>query len=393
MLSGKSKLLHHPYFYAGILLLAVLLLTIQHLLLPSKTFYEGSAAYTHYNNYIIFKQSWFHLIENKDLYQLYWSEYWDLYKYSPTFAVLMAPFAILPDGVGLFCWNALNALLLFFAMWKFPWPANKKRLFAIGFITIELFSSIHNAQSNALIAGLIIFAFLLLEKKQLALASLLIVLTIFIKVFGLVALTLFIFYPGKFKAILYTIGWTLLLAALPLLFISFGQLCFLYQSWLHLLENDHSLYIGLSVAGWLQTWFGIEAKLPVVIIGVILLLLPLIKYKCHSELKFRLFFLSSLLIWIVIFNHKAESPTFIIAVSGIAAWFFSQKLKIENLVLIILVLIFTILSSTDIFPKSIRKEFIEAYVIKAVPCILVWLKITFDLLFYKPENKTEIIPT
>ncbi|MEO5645472.1 MAG: glycosyltransferase family 87 protein [Bacteroidia bacterium] len=386
MLTEKSKLLNSPLFFSGILFLIVLLITLQSFMLPPKTFYTGGSEYTHYNNYIIFKQSWFHLMENKDLYQPYWKEYWDLYKYSPTFAVFMAPFAILPNAAGLLCWNLLNVLVLFFALWKLPWSANKKRLFALGFVLIELFSSVHNAQSNALIAGLIIFAFLLLEKKQLALASLLIVLTVFIKLFGLVAFVLFIFYPGKLKAIFYTIGWTLLLAALPLLFISSGQLILLYQNWFHLLQNDHSIYVGLSVTGWLQSWFGMEAKLPVLIAGIVLFLLPLIKYKYFSEFKFRIFFLSSILLWIVIFNHKAESPTFVIAVSGIAIWFFMQKTKTENTILLLVVLLFTILSSTDLFPANLRKEFIEAYVLKAVPCILIWLKITMDLLLYKPEK-------
>ena len=55
--------------------------------------------------YLIFKQSFFHLIEGKDLFILYPQEHWDLYKYSPTFSLLMAPLAILPDVVGLFFWK------------------------------------------------------------------------------------------------------------------------------------------------------------------------------------------------------------------------------------------------------------------------------------------------
>lgn len=389
MLTEKSKLLNSPLFFSGILLVIVLLLTAQHLLLPSKTFYPGGIEYTHYNNYIIFKQSYFHLTENKDLYRDFPAEHWDYYKYSPTFSVLMAPLANLPDAIGLFSWNLLNVLVLFFAIWKLPFQTNKIRLLAIGFILIELFSSVHNAQSNALIAGLIIFAFHLLEKKRIALASLFIVLTVFIKIFGLVALAIFIFYPNKLKAFLYTSGWIILFAALPLLFISVDQLIFLYHSWADLLQNDHSVSIGLSVAGWLYTWFGLDAKEWVVIIGAVLLFLPLIKYNCYGELKFRLFFLASVLLWIVIFNHKAESPTFVIAVCGVAIWFFMQQAKIENLILVILVLIFTILSSTDIIPKSFRKEYIETYVLKAVPCILVWLKINIDLLSYKPGKELQ----
>ena len=256
----------------------------------------------------------------------------------------------------------------------------------LGLILIELIGSIQHSQSNGLMAGLIVFAFILLEKKQIALASLLIVLTIFIKLFGIVAFALFMFYPGKLKAITYTIGWTLLLAFLPLIVISLPQLSFLYQSWLNLLQNDHSASLGLSVAGWINSWFGIESKNLILVSGVILFCLPFLKYKFFNDLQFRLFFLSSILIWIVIFNHKAESPTFVIAITGVSIWFSYQKVKTENVILVITALILTVLSPTDIFPRSIRNNYVVPYVLKAVPCILIWLKITLDLIFYRREN-------
>jgi hypothetical protein len=54
----------------------------------------GGSGMVPYNNYIIFKQSFTHLYNHQDLYGAYSSEYWDLYKYTPTFAVLMAPFTM-----------------------------------------------------------------------------------------------------------------------------------------------------------------------------------------------------------------------------------------------------------------------------------------------------------
>jgi hypothetical protein len=382
----KNKILNNPLFVAGILTSIVIIITFQGLLPKREITESNGLGYTHYNNYLIFKQSFFHLIENKDLYVLYPTEHFDYYKYSPAFSLLMAPFAYLPDAFGLFFWNLLNVLLLFFAIWKLPSQSNKIRLFILGFIFIELVTSVQNSQCNALIAGLILFAFIFLEKKQVALASLFIVLTIFIKLFGLVALALFVFYPNKLKAVIYTIGWALIFVLLPLLVITPSQLSFLYQSWYHLLQNDHSASIGLSLAGWLYSWFGIEAKSVIVLLGAILFCLPFFNYKFFNDLKFKLLFLASTLIWIVIFNHKAESPSFIIAISGIAIWFFSQKIKIENVILLIVAFIFTVLSATDVFPKSIRDNYIVPYVVKAVPCILIWFKITFDLIFYKPEN-------
>jgi len=380
-----SKLLDSPLYLVSVLTLIVLFVSGNSYLFEPKTFEPGGLEYTRYNNYVIFKQSFVHLIENKDLYQLFPSDHWDLYKYSPTFAVLMFPFAQLPDALGLFCWNLLNSLILFFALWRLPVVSRNTRYWMLSLVLIELITSLQNSQSNGLMAGLLIFAFIFLEKKKPALAALMIVLTVFIKLFGLVALVLFLCYPERWKAMLYALGWTLLFAFLPLLVVSWSQLELLYQSWFMLLQNDHIASIGLSMAGWLYSWFGVAYSNLIVIIGAFLLCLPLLRYQYFKEYTYRAFFLSSVLIWVVIFNHKAESPTFVIAVSGIAIWYMSQRLNWLNLVLLSLALVFTVLSQTDLFPRGLQNAFVAPYVLKAVPCILIWVKISVDLLFFYPK--------
>ena len=380
----RKNLWLHPFFITGIIVLIIIIVSAQSLLLGLKTFTADGIKYTHYNNYIIFKESFFHLIKGKDLYMLYPQEHWDLYKYSPAFALLMAPFAVLPDFIGLTLWNLLNGLVLVSALQKLPFTSQKKNIYFIGFILIELITSLQNTQSNALIAGLIIFAFLFLEKKNICLAALCIVLTIYIKIFGIVALSIFIFYPGKLKAVLYTAGWALFFAILPLVVISFSQLSFLYKSWLSLLQNDHDTSLGLSVMGWLQSWFNLNINKNIIVLaGAAWFCVPLIKFRLYKNVIFKLFFLSSILLWIVIFNHKAESPTFIIAVTGVAIWYFSQAKTTVNLILVLLVFIFTILSPTDIFPADIRNNYVFPYVLKGVPCILVWFKLMYDMIFFK----------
>ena len=378
-----GKIWQNKIFIPFVLCIIITGISSQSILSGGKKFEPGGKEYTHYNNFKIFKASYFHLIEKKDLYQLHPDDHYDLYKYSPAFALLMAPLAYLPDFLGLTLWNLLNGLLLLFAIRRLPFVTEKNRVWMAGFIFIELITALQNSQSNALIAGLLLMAFLFLEKKQIALASLCIVFTVFIKLFGLVALAIFIFYPDKLKSAFYTLGWTLLLAALPLLVISPSQLSFLYQSWLDMLTNDHQASTGLSVAGWLDSWFRMNLSKNILLLGgAVVLCIPLLKYKFYRDLQFRLFFMSSLLVWMVIFNHKAESPTFIIAVTGIAVWYFSQKKKMINTALLILAFIFTILSPNDLFPKTIRDTYVIPYVLKAVPCILIWLKITCDLLVF-----------
>ena len=238
-----------------------------------------------------------------------------------------------------------------------------------------------NEQSNGLIAGLLVLSFGFLENKKYFLAPLLIVFSIFIKLFGIVGFALFLFYPKKWKLALYSFIWGAILFIIPLIFVDYNQYITLLQSFFKLLTNDHTSSYGYSVMGWLNTWFSLEInKNIVVLIGVIVFLIPLIKFRQYKNFLFRYLTLSSILIWVVIFNHKAESPTFIIAMTGVALWFIKSEKNMLNIILFAIAILLTSLSPTDIFPKYLREEFVKPYVLKAFPCILIWFKIIYDMI-------------
>ncbi len=384
--SKKIQLLFYGY------ILIAVAIGLQSVLLGLKTFNNGSILYTQYNNYVIFKYAYLHLVEHKDLYQLYPAEYWDLYKYSPAFALFFGLFAWLPDPVGLILWNLLNIILFFTGIKLLPRLNDNRKSWILLFCLPELILSTQNSQSNALIAGLIIIAFTLLERSKFFLAALCIVFTVYIKIFGVVAFALFLFYPGKIKLAFYTVFWMFLLAILPIVVVDFNQLLFLYKSWLHLLANDHSVSIGLSAMGILQSWFRlVDSKNIVMLAGILLFCIPLFHISRFKDFHFRILVLSSILLWIVIFNHKAESSTFIIAMSGIGAWYFSQQKNTLNLVLLVLAFIFTALVSTDLCPGFLKEKFIKPYDIKALFPLIIWLKITFDLISLRYTPITEAV--
>lgn len=346
--------------------------------------------YTHYNNFLTFKYSYFHLIHNKDLYIEYPDEHWDYFKYSPTFALMMFPFAYLPDLAGLLLWDLANSLILFLAVKALNINDKIKSLILL-FSAIELLTSIQNEQSNGIVAGLFILSFVFFEKGKPFIATLFLAVSTYIKIFGALGFLLIMLYPKRLKSIVYTTFWMLILAFIPLVAISFDQLKFLYSSWLNLLRWDYSASTGLSVSGWLKSWFGLEfPKIYITFSGIVFLLLPLIKFKNFENFGFRFLYLASILIWSVIFNHKAESPTYVIAILGVAIWYFSQRKKIENLALLVFAFIFTSLSPTDIFPKFLRDLLVIPYVLKAVPCIFIWVKLTYELLFDKFELSEEL---
>lgn len=355
-------------------------------LLGTKVYHAGGLEYTHYNNYKIFKHSFEHLKDQKDLYILYPQENWDLYKYSPSFSAFFGIFASLPDWLGLFLWNSLNAFLLLIAVYYLPRLNNYQKGIILLFCAIELMTSIQNQQSNGLIAGLTILAFCLLERNKYQYATLCIVFSAFIKLFGLVGFALFLFYPKKWKLALYSLLWVAILLSLPLIFIDLEQYKFLFQSWQNMLANDFSASYGYSVTGVLHTWSGMEInKMAVLIAGVIIFLVPLFRFNQYRNYSFRFLALTSILIWVVIFNHKAESPTFIIAIAGVCLWFFVSEKNILNITLFILAFILTSVSRTDIFPPYLNDRFVIPYALKAFPCILIWLKIIYDMLVLKND--------
>jgi hypothetical protein len=172
----------------------------------------------------------------------------------------------------------------------------------------------------------------------------------------------------------------ILLLLLPALFVSPSQLIFLYESWGNLLLMDYESSSGISVMGWLHSWFHFTPPGNLITLaGIIIFCIPLFLVKRYTEFMFRLLVLCSLLIWVIIFNHKAESATFIIATCGVALWYFSQERSYVNLTLLLLAFIFTCLSPTDLFPSGVRTNFVIPYTLKAVPCILIWLKIIYEM--------------
>ncbi|HUR30344.1 MAG TPA: glycosyltransferase family 87 protein, partial [Saprospiraceae bacterium] len=385
-----TRWIFHKKFILALFLITALVASTQSLFLGQKKYIAGGIEYNTYNNYTIFKRSFYHLANNEDLYFPYPLEHWDLYKYSPTFAFLFGGFALLPDMMGLPLWNILNALVIVLAVYYLPKLTNPQKALILLCCVVESMTAIQNEQSNGLVAGLLILAFGLCERKYFLLGALCIVLTVYIKIFGLIGFIWFLFYPDRWKFVLYGAMWLILLFFLPLLVIDFYQLKFLYKSWGLLLSQDHSLSQGLSVIGWLQSWFKIDPnKTVVAITGAILFLIPFLKWKLYRVYAFRLLSLASILIWIVIFNHKAESPTFIIAMAGASLWYFMQKRNWPDTVLFISALILTTLSPTDIFPFSFRREIIEPFVLKAVPCIFIWGRITYEMVTYSKMVRQE----
>lgn len=369
-----------PKLILGLYIILAVIFSVLNFKKGQTKFFSPKDKYTHYNNYVIFKNAYFNLKEGKNLYIHYPEKQWDLYKYSPSFAAAMMALAYIPDWLGLLLWNLINVLVLFYGVRYFI-KGPPHTIFMLWFIFNELVTSVINSQSNLMITGLLVAAFTFFEKDKVHWAALCIISTFYIKVFGILACLLFLFYPNKGKFVLWCIAWSVVIALIPLFYTSPDLLVWQYKNWLELLANDHSGSYGYSFMGVLHTWFGINSgKNVLVIIGLVGLLIPFIFIKQFNSFQYRLNWFAAMLIWLVIFNHKAESPTFIIAFTGIALWVFTSPQNKYITFLAVLAFVFTSLAPTDIFPLFIRQSFFEPYAIKAVPCIVIWIYLTFGLI-------------
>lgn len=367
----------------GILAIIALAISVQQFLLGPKDCWGGT--YTHYNNFVIFKNSFYHLLTNANLYSSYPAEYGDLYKYSPTFAFFMGMFYPLPDLAGLTLWNLLNVLVFAYAIYSLQFSAPKTRVFLFLYIIFELILSTQNAQSNALMAGLLILAFCDLEKGRSVRAGIWLAVGAFIKVYSLAGALLLLLYPNRFRSAVSLGISTAVLFFIPLIAIDWNSLLAQYHNWFQLIVSDSSASTGMSIMAYtsLAGW----PKVVVMLIGLLLLLNAFIRYIGESDVSARKKLLSLLLIWIVIFNPKAESPTFIIALTGVALWLFTDELSMRKKIIGGLCLFFTSLWFTDIVPRAFKQNFISPEYIKPlIPCVVFFL-IKAEVFFRKRKQE------
>lgn len=336
-----------------------------------------------YNNYSIFSKPFFNLLAEKNLYLEYPNYYYDTYKYSPAFALFMGPFALLPDWIGLFAWNSLNSAVLYSAGCRLFQDTRYQALFLLLTIS-DMLTALHNSQANCLLLGLMLWVYINLENKKYAWAALCVALAALIKVYGVGIGLLFLFYPTPIRHGMWAILGILAVAFTPLLVVSWPTFQMFYREW-YLIVHESKTLIQLSLMGVLESWFGVtpNAKGLVQILGLLILLFPVFYWKAWREVIYRRLYVSSILIFVVIFNQMAESPTFIIPVAGFILWFLSYKESTPlSRVILVLALLFTMLPATDIYPRVMRHQFLDVYKIKAVPMILAWTLIHWQLLFY-----------
>jgi hypothetical protein len=343
-----------------------------------------------FNNYLIYKGVFWHTIYQTNLFNLYPAEYFDCNHYGPFFSIIIAPFALLPDKIGCLLWGIFNAVFLFFAIKKLPIEDNGKNILFL-ITALELMTSQHNVQFNPILTGTIILSYVFVHQKKEIWATLFIAIGIMTKIYGVVGLAFFMFSEDKIKFIWTFIMWMILLFILPMVISSPHFIIQSYQDWYQSLiekndSNQESAMQGMTAMRFVKKAFAIPSLNDVFfIVGAgMVYLISIFRINQLKEINFQISYLASLLIGLVIFSSSAESPTYIIAMMGVGMWYVIQERKTKSSYFILfLAMVFTSLSTTDFFPKTIKADFIRPYAVKAMPCFIVWLVLSYQLIFKK----------
>lgn len=119
-----------------------------------------------------------------------------------------------------------------------------------------------------------------------------------------------------------------------------------------------------------------------IIPGIVLFCLPYLRIQQYKNKAFRHALLSSVLMFVVLFSTGSESSTYIIAFMGVAFWYVTAPWKRNkwDIALMVFAFILTSMSPSDLFPAYLRRTFVHPYALKALPCVLIWLKLCYEML-------------
>ncbi|MBF1309832.1 MAG: DUF2029 domain-containing protein [Porphyromonadaceae bacterium] len=349
-----------------------------------------------HNNFLIFRGVFWHTIQKLSLYDFYPTEYNDHNHYGPIFSLVIAPFAVVPEAIGLLAWLVVLALGMYYAVRRLPLEEGRQ-IFLYWFCAHELLTALQMQQFNIAIAAIIIGSFAAIEKGREVTAAFLIVLGTFVKLYGVVGLAFFFFVKRKPRFILALIGWSVVCFVAPMLISSPEYVVGQYVEWYERLaakngENTFSLMQNISLLGMIRKISGSASysDLLVILPGLALFGLPYLRFGQYRHLAFRYAILSSVLLFVVLFSTGSESSTYIIPFAGIALWYATSPWKRSgwDVALLVFAFVLSSLSPSDLFPRSLREAYVLPYALKALPPTLIWLRLSYELLMrdYAPSK-------
>ena len=346
-----------------------------------------------FNNYLIFDGVFWHTLKQLPLYLPYPDEYFDTNHYGILFSAVIAPFALLPKWIGCSLWIMANAAFLYWAIRQLP--LSKKAIIAILLIAAhDMYTAAAMQQFNISVIALLVGAFVFIERRQSHWATLLIVIGILTKIYGIVGLAFFFFAKDKWRFIWSGLFWLIALFCLPMLYSSPDYVVSQYFEWYASLAEKNVSNLNtttynlqnLSLLGFLQRTGIYNNNSIVILIGLGLFALPYLCIQQYKNLNFRLLLLASVSIFLCLFSTGTENSTYIVAYVGVGIWFMVSELHPKLKITLLVLAMLGSLSPTDLF-KPLKEPYIIRYSLRAVPVTLVWLAIVYEMSFIQVRDK------
>ncbi len=347
------------------------------------------------NNFLVFKYVFWHTWNQTSLYAPYPAEYFDTNYYGPFFSLVIAPFAVVPLPIGLILWHVLMTLALYVAIRKLP-LAQGKQIFIYWFCAHELLTALFMDQFNIVTVALIVASYYCIEKEKDVLAACFIMIGTFVKLYGIVGLAFFFFSKHKGKLVAALVGWAIVCFVLPMAISSPEYVVGQYQEWMMSLggknmENMFSTMQNQSLLGLVRkiSHVATYSDLWLIVPGIIAFCAPYLRISQYKNSAFRYAFLASVLMFVVLFSTGSESSTYIIAFIGVAIWYVAVPWKRSrwDVALMVFAFILTSMSPSDLFPRFIRKTYVQPYALKALPVVLIWFKLIYEMLVRDYKGK------
>ena len=309
--------------------------------------------------------------------------------YGPLFSLIVAPFAVTPVFIGLLTWSLFLAGVLYAAVrWsQFTW---RQQVFIFWFCAHELLTALFMQQFNIAIAAIILLSYYCIEREKDFWAAFFIVLGTFVKLYGIVGLAFFFFSRHRVKLILSLLLWGVLLFVAPMLISSPEYILGQYHEWyVSLSEKNADNMFGagtnISLLGFVRkvTRCATYSDGWLILGGLVLFCIPYLRLSQYQYKAFRQTLLASVLMFVVLFSTGSESSGYITPFIGVVIWYtsFPGRRTGWDIALLVFVFILSSMSPSDLFPAYLRKEWVQPYALKALPIIVVWLKLCYEMAF------------
>lgn len=354
-----------------------------------------------YNNFLIYKYVFWNTLEQNDLYLHYPDKFQDLNHYGPFFSLVIAPFAIMPEWLGVVMWNVALAMLLYVAV-RTSRFSKYEILFMLWYAAHDLLTCLFMTQFNIAVAALILLSFTMTEQKKDFWAGFFICAGVFVKLLGIVGLAFFFFSHNKKRFVLSLCFWSIVMFVLPMLISSPEYICGQYASWYDALlsknmtNSDSRLTMNnISLIGMVRRIF-IDydySDLWVIIPGLAIVAAGYFRIKQWGSTSFRKMVLAQMMLITILFSTGTENSSYVIAYIAIAVWYASVPWKRSrtDLALLIFAFVFGSLLPTDLFPKSLQTSVIRPYALRALPVTLIWIKLSWEMITVNYIQKQQCI--